>query len=112
MAAARSGAVGGGLAPYRPRFIVGGGPQQAEYGYGYATVKTDRADYLPGQVVTISGSGWQPGERVALTISEDADTHHDFRYTAVADGDGNILNQEFYPRARRCVSAHRHEGFM
>jgi len=97
MAAARNGAVGGGLLPYDLGFIVGGGAQQAEY-YRYATVKTDRADYLPGQIVTISGSGWQPGENVALTISEDADTHHDFRYTAVADGNGNILNQEFYPR--------------
>ena len=83
--------------PYDLALIVGGGPQQAEY-FGYATVKTDRADYLPGQIVTISGSGWQPGEHVALTISEDADTHHDFRYTAVADDNGNILNQEFYPR--------------
>ena len=53
-------------------------PATAEY-FGYATVKTDRDDYWPGEPVTVTGSGWQPGETVTLTISEDADTHYDLR---------------------------------
>ena len=65
--------------------------------YGYATVKTDREDYWPGEPVTVTGSGWQPGETVTLTISEDADTHFDFTYSAVADADGRIANAEFAP---------------
>ena len=53
---------------------------------------------MPGEIVTISGSGWQPGETVTLRVSEDADTHYDWNLTAVADAQGNIVNQEFYPR--------------
>ena len=29
--------------------------------YGFATVKTDKDDYAPGELVTMTGSGWQPG---------------------------------------------------
>src|SRR5262249_27555460 len=65
--------------------------------YGFATVKTDAADYAPGSVVTITGTGWQPGETVTLTLVEspDYDTHPPM--TAVADGQGNITNSEFSP---------------
>ena len=77
--------------------VAGGGSAQAEL-YGFATLKTDKDDYAPGEIVTISGSGWQPGETVKLTVSEDADTHEDFLFEAVADASGNIVNTEFYPR--------------
>ena len=52
----------------------------------------------PYQTVTISGSGWQPGEKVHLRVSEDADTHTDWELEAIADEFGNIVNREFYPR--------------
>jgi hypothetical protein len=62
-----------------------------------ATVMTDRADYAPGEIVTITGSGWQPGETVTLSFVESPllDTHPDL--TAVADGNGNIFNNQFSP---------------
>ncbi|HTM23669.1 MAG TPA: kelch repeat-containing protein, partial [Vicinamibacterales bacterium] len=65
--------------------------------YGFATVKTDRADYSPGQTVTISGSGWQPKETVTLRLVEDPllDDHGSF--TVVADDSGNILDTSFAP---------------
>jgi hypothetical protein len=65
--------------------------------YGFATVKTDAADYPPGSTVMITGSGWQPGETVTLTLLESPliDTHP--AMTAVADGNGNILNDKFSP---------------
>src|SRR5712664_1422924 len=67
--------------------------------YGFATVKTDKADYAPGEIVTITGSGWQPGETVTLSLQEVPfnDTHGP--YTAVADSAGNILNTYFVPNA-------------
>ncbi len=77
--------------------VGGGGSADAEF-YGFATLKTDKADYAPGEIVTFTGSGWQPGETVRLTVSEDADSHFDFEFTAVADEHGNIVNQEFFPR--------------
>lgn len=62
-----------------------------------ATVMTDQADYAPGTIVTITGSGWQPGETVTLSFVESplVDTHPDL--TAVADENGNIFNSQFSP---------------
>jgi MBG domain (YGX type)/Galactose oxidase, central domain/Kelch motif len=96
MSAARLGAIAGGLQSHDVAFVAGGGANTGDY-YGYATVKTDKDDYWPGEPVTVTGSGWQPGETVVLTISEDADTHSDFIYNAVADEAGNITNSEFAP---------------
>jgi len=60
-----------------------------------ATVATDKADYAPGEVVTITGSGWQPGETVTLQLVESPliDTHGP--YTTVADASGNISDSSF-----------------
>src|SRR5437867_1998247 len=70
------------------------------HGNGAATVKTDQADYAPGQVVTITGSGWQFGDVVSLVLHEDPaiDTHPTL--TATADASGHIFNNQFAPDAR------------
>src|SRR5213595_1548492 len=64
-----------------------------------ATVKTDKEDYAPGEVVTITGSGWQPGEAVTLELHEDLDHDEDTdqTLTTTADSSGNILSREFAP---------------
>src|SRR5262249_22492421 len=36
-----------------------------------ATVSTDASDYHPGDAVTVTGTGWQPGETVQLEFTED-----------------------------------------
>ena len=63
--------------------------------YGFATVKTDKGDYPPGTTVTITGSGWKPGETVTLTLVESPliDTHGPF--TVTADASGNISDSSF-----------------
>src|SRR5579862_1083294 len=63
--------------------------------YGFATVKTDAADYPPGTTVNISGSGWQPNESVTITLVESPfiDTHGP--YTVTADPNGNISDSSF-----------------
>ncbi|HXU17948.1 MAG TPA: kelch repeat-containing protein [Terriglobales bacterium] len=65
--------------------------------YAFPTVTTDQADYAPGSMVTITGSGWQPGENVTLTLVESPldDTHPTL--TATADANGNIVNNQFSP---------------
>src|SRR5256712_1298247 len=62
-----------------------------------ATVKTDRADYSPGDTVIFTGSGWEPGEGVSLLLHEDTTIHADRTLTATADASGNILNNAFSP---------------
>lgn len=67
--------------------------------YGFATVKTDKDDYAPGETVTITGNGWEAGEQVTLLLQEDVNPpfHDDRTLAAVADASGNILNNEYSP---------------
>jgi hypothetical protein len=91
MSTARSQATGGALSNGNPTsqndglLLVAGGtdassPAKTLAGtelYGFATVKTDQSDYAPGTTVTITGSGWKPGETVTLSFLESPliDTH-------------------------------------
>src|SRR5438093_2326955 len=65
--------------------------------YGFATVKTDAADYPPGTTVNITGSGWQPNETVQLSLVEvpDVDADSPIPLSATADANGNISNSSF-----------------
>ena len=35
------------------------------------TIQSDKADYAPGELVTLTGSGWQPGESVHIIVNDD-----------------------------------------
>ena len=35
------------------------------------TIQSDKADYPPGALVTLTGSGWQPGETVNIVVDDD-----------------------------------------
>src|SRR6266568_1093274 len=95
MASARASATGGAISQGGLLLVAGGknasGTTLASGElYGFATVKTDHADYTPGSVVTITGSGWQPGETVTLSFLEVPyyDSHPTL--TVVADANGHI----------------------
>ena len=77
--------------------VVGGSAQSSAELYGFATITTDKEDYAPGETVTITGSGWQPGESVALVLREDPilDVHPLLDVTA--DANGRIVSTEFLP---------------
>ena len=34
------------------------------------TIQSDKADYAPGELVTLTGSGWQPGESVHIVVND------------------------------------------
>jgi Bacterial Ig-like domain (group 3)/Galactose oxidase, central domain len=70
--------------------------QSAEV-YGFATIKTDKADYQPGDTINISGSGWMPGEVVQMSLVEvpDLDGDSPIALTATADASGNFSNVTF-----------------
>ncbi|MFV8346098.1 gliding motility-associated C-terminal domain-containing protein [Flavobacterium sp. ZB4P13] len=60
-----------------------------------STVTTDKLDYSPGQTVIITGTNWQPGETVKLTLIETPLIHPEEYLYATADGAGNIYNNEY-----------------
>src|SRR5439155_10999767 len=62
-----------------------------------ASVTTDKSDYHPGEVVTITGAGWQPGEAVSLVIHEEPTTFGDVALSAVADASGHFANTDYSP---------------
>jgi hypothetical protein len=65
--------------------------------YGFATVTTEKEDYAPGTTVTIRGSGWQPGEWVALLLKEYPAYDEHQLVDVQADENGNIVSTEFVP---------------
>jgi hypothetical protein len=96
MTTARARAVGGPAGDNGYAFAAGGGPSDAEW-YRFATIKTDKDDYAPGELAVITGSGWVPGEEVTLLFQEDPAVHADYSFTVTADGDGNIYLDQWGP---------------
>src|SRR5215831_7952811 len=60
-----------------------------------ATVATDKSDYPPGSTVTVTGSGWLPGETVVLTFVENPNNDGPHVLSTVADSSGNINSTDF-----------------
>ncbi len=81
-------------------FAMGGGSGDGEV-YRFATIKTDKDDYAPGQLAVITGSGWEPLEDVTLTFQEDPAVHDDYVLTLTADDEGNIYSQRMGARGAR-----------
>ena len=77
--------------------VAGGGSPATGEVYHFATVKTDKADYAPGEYANVSGSGWQPGETVTFTFHENLPTpfHPDEVETAVADANGDVSGVQY-----------------
>jgi hypothetical protein len=58
-------------------------------------VWTDKGDYKPGETITISGRGWQPGEAVSLRLHENPSIHTELVLSATADASGSFVNTDF-----------------
>src|SRR5207247_3787438 len=48
-----------------------------------ASVTTDKSDYRPGEVVNITGAGWQAGEPISLVVHANTPTHADIALSAL-----------------------------
>jgi hypothetical protein len=96
MTTARAGAISGPTRVEGYAFTTGGGSSDAEV-YRFATIKTDRQDYPPGQRAIITGSGWQAGEDVALVFQEDPAVHDDYTLIVKADTQGNVYYDQWAP---------------
>ena len=92
----RSRAVGGPAGDAGYAFTAGGGPNDAE-AYRYATIVTDQDDYTPGEHAIITGSGWQPFEKVTLLFQEDPAVHPDYAFPVTANANGDIYWDQWAP---------------
>src|SRR5438874_10386991 len=62
------------------------------------TITTNKSDYAPGETVVMSGSGWIPGQPVALHI-EESDNDLPWDSSATPDAAGNFSISEFVIQA-------------
>src|SRR5436190_8528270 len=63
---------------------------------GAPTIVSDKADYGPGDLVTLTGGNWQPGESVHVVVNDDGmnpDQPWVHDVTVVADATGGIYDQ-------------------
>ena len=86
--------------PYAGVLLASGGLDTAHNAlassevFFYPTLRSDKSDYAPGDIVTLTGEGWLPNETVAINIREssgDPDTN----LSVTADGHGTFTNREF-----------------
>ena len=57
------------------------------------TIQSDKADYAPGELVTLTGSGWVPGESVNVVVNDDVGQTWNRNVNVIADPSGNITDQ-------------------
>ena len=79
--------------------LAGGNGQQSAELFGFATVNTDKDDYAPGTTVRITGSGWKPGEWVAILLKESPIVEQHWLADVEVDEHGNFETLEFAPDA-------------
>ncbi len=96
MAVARASAVAGPTRIEGFAFVASASAVDGEV-YRFATIKTDKDDYPPGQRAIITGSGWQPGENVTLLFQEDPAVHDDYALTVTANSNGDIYWDQWAP---------------
>src|SRR5215208_1563176 len=57
------------------------------------TITSDKADYAPGELVTLSGGNWQPGESVHINVNDTYGASWSRNVDVTADSSGNITDQ-------------------
>src|SRR5262249_29390095 len=60
---------------------------------GHQSISTDQPDYLPGATVTLSGSGWQPAEKIHISVNDALGTSWSYSTAVVADVNGAFTPQ-------------------
>jgi hypothetical protein len=61
------------------------------------SISTDKADYAPGSTVTLTGSGWGPGESVHIFVNDDVGQSWKLDVDVFADLSGNMTYQFSLP---------------
>src|SRR5918999_3758774 len=61
------------------------------------TIQSDKADYAPGETVTLTGSNWQPGETVNINVNDDEGQTWNRNVDVIADENGNVRDEFVLP---------------
>jgi photosystem II stability/assembly factor-like uncharacterized protein len=56
------------------------------------TIASDKADYAPGELVTLTGSNWAPGESVNIKVNDDEGQTWSRNVDVTANESGNITD--------------------
>ena len=56
------------------------------------TIQSDKADYAPGELVTLTGRNWQPGESVNIKVNDTYGASWSRNVDVTADASGNITD--------------------
>ncbi len=56
------------------------------------SVTSDKADYAPGELVTLTGAGWEAGESVHLTVDDELGRTWQRQVDVIADEQGEIVD--------------------
>src|SRR5436190_23541287 len=62
-------------------------------GLGAPTVWSDKADYGPGEQVTLNGANWTAGETVHIRVNDDTGSSWDRDVDVTADETGGIVDR-------------------
>src|SRR5919107_951768 len=63
------------------------------------TIQSDKADYAPGELVTLTGGGWQAGESVHINVNDTYGASWTRNVDVVADASGNITDSFNLPNS-------------
>jgi hypothetical protein len=56
------------------------------------TIQSDKADYAPGELVTLTGGNWQPGESVNIKVNDTYGATWSRNVDVTADSSGNVTD--------------------
>ena len=63
------------------------------------TIQSDKADYAPGELVTLSGGNWQPGESVNIKVNDTYGATWSRNVDVTADASGEITDSFNLPNS-------------
>ena len=80
-----------------PVVVIDGGDREvlpSARGDREALIQTDRAWYAAGEVIIVTGSGFDAGEAVSLVLHAEPGLQEDQKITVIADAFGNIWDNQ------------------
>src|SRR5215218_9767402 len=63
------------------------------------TITSDKADYAPGDLVTLTGGNWQPGESVNIKVNDTYGATWSRNVDVTADASGNVTDSFNLPNS-------------